>query len=122
MADKRENEMKSGSPSKVRGIDGNGGSILFDLSEIGLINRGDLPALGVNIIGDPSTVKRSIYGWYNNSSGDRTNSYAPSNSAGLFLRLYVKDDLAVTLFLITAASGKNTIWILADGDKNPTQI
>lgn len=121
MGDLRENEFSSGTPSKVRGIDSYGNSILFSNLEIGLINRSSLPTLGVNIVGDPSEVKMSAYGWYNNSAGGE-GSYAPGNSAGLFLRLYQKDSLGVTLFFVTAASHMHTIWMLADGETHPTQI
>lgn len=122
MADIKENEMLGGTPEKARGIDASGNSILFSLSEIGVMILGNIPAAGVNIVGNPSEVKEACYGWYNNVNGNSENSYAPVGSAGLFLRLYHSEGLGVTIFFGSAAYGKGCIWILPDGETHPIQV
>lgn len=79
------------------------------------------PSNGENITGDFSSVKHSAFGWYNNSNGNSDNSYAPTNTAGFFIRIWSTIAAGCTLFFPTVG-GLGTMYILKDGEKTPVRI
>lgn len=79
------------------------------------------PSNGVNITGDFSPIKHSAFGWYNNSNGNSDNSYAPTNTAGFFIRIWSTGADGCTLFFPTVG-GLGTMYILKDGEKTPAEI
>lgn len=81
----------------------------------------DPPSGGVNIVGDLSSVKHSAFGWYNNSNGNSDNSYAPTNTAGFYIRIYDERVDGCTLFFPTY-NEIGTMYILKDGEKTPVRI
>lgn len=90
---------------------------LINYKSIGLIVKGSLTYGGANIVGDPSTIKYSCYGYYNNIS-DSEGLYAPIYTYGLFLRIYNKDQAAVFYY----AKNRKKIYVKMDDEDTVIEL
>ena len=79
------------------------------------LTPGVLPSIGVNSVGDPSSITKTCFGFFNNTLGDDT--YCPK-AGGIFLRLYGADQYSrITLYFIYKYdSGLYGVYVKPDND------
>lgn len=79
----------------------------------GVLKGMDLTLAGTNIIGNYDHLG-SGYGYYNNVN-DSSGEYAPSGTAGLFIRFKLSVDSSSTTFFLPTIVGESKLWCRKKG-------